>query len=74
MDAVNVMAYDYYWEVKIFCDKVIIIYDPPINSQGYSFDLDIQHLTAMGVPRDKIVLGLMPGQKLLGAIEIFYWF
>jgi len=42
VDAVNVMAYDYYWE-------------------GYSFDLDIQHLTAMGVSRDKIVLGLMPG-------------
>ena len=41
----------------------------PINSQGYSFDLDIQHLTAMGVPRDKIVLGLMPGQYLLGALK-----
>ena len=41
----------------------------PLNTQGYSFDLDIQHLTAMGVPRDKIVLGLMPGQYLLRAVK-----
>ena len=31
--------------------------------QGYTFDLDLEQLGYLGVPTDKIVLGLMPGDS-----------
>jgi len=42
LDAVNVMAYDYYWG-------------------GYTFDLDLGNLMALGLPANKVVYGVMPG-------------
>merc|ERR1711934_396149 len=42
LDAVNVMAYDYYWG-------------------GYTFDLDLGNLMALGLPANKVVYGIMPG-------------
>ena len=33
----------------------------PLTMQGYTFDLDLEQLGYLGVPTDKIVLGLMPG-------------
>jgi len=47
LDAVNVMAYDYYWN-------------------GWSFDLDLEALTGLGLPADKIVYGVMPGHHDAG--------
>ncbi|TRY69348.1 hypothetical protein TCAL_06924 [Tigriopus californicus] len=47
LDAVNVMAYDYYWP-------------------GYSFDQDIAVLEGLGIPRSKMVFGLMPGHHDAG--------
>jgi len=42
LDAINIMAYDYYWD-------------------GYMFDFDLMQLTSLGVPPEKMILGLMPG-------------
>merc|ERR1712236_98360 len=47
LDAVNVMAYDYYWS-------------------GYTFDLDLEQLTMLGLPPSKIVYGVMPGHHDAG--------
>jgi len=47
LDAVNVMAYDYYWN-------------------GYTFDLDLEQLTMLGLPPSKIVYGVMPGHHDAG--------
>jgi len=44
LDAVNIMAYDYYWD-------------------GYDISQDVEMLEIMGVPRDKMVYGLMPGHS-----------
>lgn len=44
LDAINVMAYDYYW-------------------QGYTFDIDLDALMALGVPAAKVVYGIMPGHS-----------
>jgi len=47
MDAINIMAYDVYWE-------------------GYDWMMDIAALEDLGVPRSKMVLGLMPGHHDAG--------
>jgi len=43
MDAINIMAYDYYWN-------------------GYAYSMDIEGLLNLGVPKSKIVIGVMPGR------------
>ena len=65
IDAVNVMAYDYYWDVSSLV-HLQIIFRPCTLVQGYTFDLDIAQLSSLGVPHSKIVYGVMPGHHDAG--------
>ena len=71
LDAINIMAYDYYWPVVfviIVVITIIIIYNKALQYnvllvQGYTFDLDLNTLKSLGVPAEKIVYGIMPGHS-----------
>ena len=76
LDAINIMAYDYYWPVIIIIaifiiititiiTIIIIIYKKTLQLfvQGYTFDLDLNTLKSLGVPAEKIVYGIMPGHS-----------
>ena len=78
LDAINIMAYDYYWPViiiiaifiiitntNIITIIIIIIYNKTLQLfvQGYTFDLDLNTLKSLGVPAEKIVYGIMPGHS-----------
>ena len=71
LDAVNVMAYDYYWDVS----NIILFFFSCATSeqckmQGYTFEQDLNMLHGLGIPHNKVVYGLMPGHHDAGKIQL----